>query len=47
MQNLGEPRVMSIYEFASALGLAHQTIRTWAHEGRIATVKLGRRRGGA
>lgn len=43
MHRPSTPRLMSVSEFADALGLSVWTIRQWAYAGRIASNKLGAR----
>ena len=39
-----ERKLLRISEFGLAAGIAPQTVRRWAREGRITSVKLGRSR---
>jgi excisionase family DNA binding protein len=37
------PRLLGVQDFANELGVSVWTARTWAYEGRIASVKIGSR----
>jgi excisionase family DNA binding protein len=42
-QNNEHPRLISVFEAGRLLGISKHTVRAWGYQGRLQSIKMGRR----